>query len=80
MRINGKKAKTRIRKGKVVALVDLRKLPKGQYTIKTRATMKDGDVKTGTRRYRTCTPKQIAAEKAAKRKAAKKTAKAKARR
>ncbi len=41
--------------------------------------MTDGDVKTGTRRYRTCTKKQIAAEKAAKRKAAQKKA-AKARR
>ena len=76
VRINGKKASTRIRNGKVVALVDLRKMPKGIYTIKTRATMKDGDVKTGTRRYRTCTPKQIAAEKAAKRKAAKRKGKA----
>lgn len=75
VRINGKKTSTRIRNGKVVALVDLRKMPKGTYTIKTRATMKDGDVKTGTRRYRTCTPKQIAAEKAAKRKAAKRQGK-----
>ena len=78
IRVNGKKAVTRIRRGKVVTTVDLRKLPKGIYTIKTRAVMTDGDVKTGTRRYRTCTPKQRAAQKkAAKRKAA---AKAKARR
>lgn len=74
VRVNGKKVVTRVRRGKVVTTIDLRMLAKGTYTVRTRAVMSDGDVKTGTRRYRTCTPKQRAAQKAAKRKAAQKRA------
>ena len=74
VRVNGKKVVTRVRRGKVVTTIDLRMLAKGTYTIRTRAVMSDGDVKTGTRRYRTCTPKQRAAQKAASRKAAQKRA------
>ena len=55
--VNGKKV-TATRKGRgFTARVDLRKLPKGRFTVKIRKTLKGGKVKTETRRYRTCVPK-----------------------
>ena len=39
------------------ARVDLRRLPKGRFTVKIRKTFAGGAVKHETRRYRTCVPK-----------------------
>jgi hypothetical protein len=39
------------------AVVDLRGLPKGRFTVRIVVTGTDGRVLRGSRRYRTCTPK-----------------------
>ena len=55
--VNGKKVGAS-RKGRgFTAKVDLRKLPKGRFTVKIRKTLAGGKAKSETRRYRTCTPK-----------------------
>jgi hypothetical protein len=55
--VNGRRVKAK-RKGRgFTARVDLRKLPRGRFTVKVRKTLKSGRVRTETRRYRTCVPK-----------------------
>lgn len=56
--VNGKRAASQ-RGKRVTAPVDLRNLPKGRYTVKIRAVTSTGRVINGTRKYRTCTKKQI---------------------
>lgn len=55
--VNGKRVATR-RGKRVTAAVDLRNLPKGQYTVKIRVVTATGQVINGTRKYRTCAKKQ----------------------
>jgi hypothetical protein len=53
--VNGKKVKVTKRNGRFTAKIDLRKLPKGRYTVKITAKLKGGRTVKGTRRYFTCT-------------------------
>ena len=50
-----------IRKGaRLRSTVDLRKLPKGRFTVKISLKLKNGKTISATRRYRTCAPKKRA--------------------
>lgn len=61
VKLRGKTVATR--KGKrVTAPIDLRGLPKGTFTVSIRVVLTDGRVVTGSRTYRTCAPKQSAAQ------------------
>ena len=54
--VNGKRVKT-LRGKRITAPVVLRGLPKGQFSVRITATTRKGRKLTGTRKYRTCTPK-----------------------
>ena len=55
--VNGKQVA--VRKGaRVTAPVDLRRLPKGRYTVKITVTFASGKTLSGTRKYRTCAPRR----------------------
>jgi hypothetical protein len=54
--VNGKLVRT-LRGKRLTAPVVLRGLPKGRFAVKITATTRSGRKITGTRRYRTCTPK-----------------------
>jgi uncharacterized delta-60 repeat protein len=54
--VNGKQVKV-VRGKRLRAPVDLRKLPKGRFTVKIALTLEDGRTLTGTRKYRTCAKK-----------------------
>jgi hypothetical protein len=55
--VNGKRVA--VRKGKrLTAPVDLRRLPKGRFSVKITIVLGDGRVVTGTRKYRTCARKR----------------------
>jgi hypothetical protein len=56
--VNGKRVKVTRRNGRMVAVVDLRRLKKGRYTVKIIATTAQGRRVVSKRRYRTCTPKR----------------------
>jgi hypothetical protein len=56
--VNGKRVKVRRSGGRLRALVDLRGLKKGRYTVKIVATTAQGRRVVSKRRYRTCTPKR----------------------
>lgn len=55
--VNGRQVAVRSGK-RLTAPVNLTKLPKGRYTVKIVVRLADGRTVTGTRRYRTCTPKR----------------------
>ena len=55
--VNGKRVKT-VKKGRITAPVQLTGLPKGIFSVKITAKTRSGKKRTGTRRYRTCTPKR----------------------
>ena len=57
VRVNGKKVATR-RGRRITAPVNLRGLPKGRFAVKITVKLADGRTVSGTRRYRTCTPKK----------------------
>jgi methionine-rich copper-binding protein CopC len=57
VKVNGKRVATR-RGRRVTAPIDLRGLPKGRYRVQITIVTTDGRTLTGTRRYRTCTPKR----------------------
>jgi hypothetical protein len=57
VRVNGKVVATRHGR-RVTAPINLRRLPKGRYTVTIRAKTVLGRTVTETRRYRTCTPKR----------------------
>ncbi len=61
--VNGRRVAVRSGK-RLTAPVNLRKLPKGRYTVKITVKLADGRTLTGTRRYRTCTPKRKAGRRA----------------
>ena len=51
--------KVAVRRGvKLTAPVNLKGLPKGRYSVKIVLKLASGKQVTGTRRYRTCTPKK----------------------
>ena len=56
MLVNNKRVKSLTGK-KVTAPVDLRGLPKGQFTVKITVTTTSGKTLTQTRKYKTCAPK-----------------------
>jgi hypothetical protein len=56
--VNGKRVKVRRSGGRLRALVDLRGLKKGRYTVRIAATTLQGRRVVDKRRYRTCTPKR----------------------
>ena len=58
--VNGKAAKVRKVKGRFIARVDLRGLPKGRFTVAIRVTTRDKRKLRGSRRYKTCAKKQTA--------------------
>ena len=55
--VNGKRVTTKRKSGAFTARVDLRKLPRGRFTVKIRKTLEGGAIRNETRRYRTCVPK-----------------------
>ncbi len=55
--VNGKLVKT-VRGARLTAPVDLRSLPKGRFSVRIEVVTKSGRKVSGTRRYRTCTPKR----------------------
>jgi len=55
--VNGKSVKT-VKRSRITAPIVLAGLPKGRFTVKITATTEDGRKITGTRKYRTCTPKR----------------------
>ena len=55
--VNGQKVQT-VKKGRITAPVTLTGLPKGRFTVKITAKTRSGKTRTGTRKYRTCTPKR----------------------
>jgi hypothetical protein len=55
--VNGRRVAVR-RGARLTAPVDLRGLPKGRFTVRISALTADGRAIVGTRRYRTCAPKQ----------------------
>ena len=57
VRVNGKKVQT-VKRSRITAPVKLTGLPKGRFTVKITAKTRSGKTVTGTRRYRTCTPKR----------------------
>lgn len=57
MTLGGRRVKVARRNGRFIARVDLRRLPKGTFTVKTSTTLKGGGARSETRRYRACTPK-----------------------
>ena len=57
--VNGRRVATR-RLGRITAPVNLRGLPKGRYTVRIRAVTVLGRTISGSRRYRTCTPRRRA--------------------
>ena len=57
VRVNGKRVATR-RGARITAPVNLRGLPKGRFTVRITVKLADGRTVSGTRRYRTCTPKK----------------------
>jgi hypothetical protein len=57
VKVNTKRVKT-VRGRRITAPVNLRGLPKGRFTVSIQITLADGRKVTGTRRYRTCTPKR----------------------
>jgi hypothetical protein len=57
VRVNGKKVATR-RGRRITAPVNLRGLPKGRFAVRITVKLADGRTVSGTRRYRTCTPKK----------------------
>ncbi len=63
--VNGKRVKTLTGK-RLSAPVNLKGLPKGRFTVKITANAKDGRTVSGTRRYRTCTPKRKTRKKSTK--------------
>jgi hypothetical protein len=56
--VNGKQAIVRRQHGRLHAVVDLRKLKKGRYTVKIVALTSQGRQVVSQRRYRTCVPKR----------------------
>jgi hypothetical protein len=56
-RVNGLPAAVRAEDGRLRTTIDLRTLPRGRYTVTTRVVLQDGTVRTGVRRFRTCTPR-----------------------
>ncbi len=59
VRVNGKSVA--VRKGaRLRSKVDLRKLPKGRFTVKITLKLKSGKTISATRRYKTCAPKKHA--------------------
>ena len=60
--VNGRRVKT-VKGTRITAPVNLTGLPKGRFTVKITATTADGRKVTGTRRYRTCTPKRKSSRK-----------------
>ena len=57
--VNNKRAVTR-KGARITAPIDLRGLPKGRYTVKITVVTSTGAIISGTRKYRTCTRKQLA--------------------
>jgi hypothetical protein len=55
--VNGKRARV-LRGARLRSRVDLRGLPKGRFTVRVELTLADGRRVSGTRAYRTCTPKR----------------------
>jgi hypothetical protein len=55
--VNGRRVKVVVG-ARLTAPVDLRRLPRGRYTVKIVATTASGRVIQGNRRYRTCAPKR----------------------
>lgn len=55
--VNGTKVQT-VKKRRITAPVTLAGLPKGRFTVKITAKTRSGKTRTGTRKYRTCTPKR----------------------
>ncbi|MBA2348850.1 MAG: hypothetical protein H0V81_11200 [Solirubrobacterales bacterium] len=56
--IRGKRSRAKRTSGRFVAIVDLRKVPRGKVTLKIRAVTRTGRVLTGRRSYKTCTAKR----------------------
>lgn len=57
VRVNGRSVAVR-RGARLRSTVNLRSLPKGRFRVEIRLTLADGRIVSGTRRYRTCTPKR----------------------
>lgn len=55
--VNGKRVRV-VRGSRLRSMVNLKGLPKGRYVVKITVTTKSGKRYSGTRRYRTCTPKR----------------------
>jgi hypothetical protein len=58
VKVNGKRARVFRRHGKMHALVDLRRLRKGRYTVRIVAITAQGRRIVSFRRYHTCRPKK----------------------
>lgn len=56
--VDGKRARVMRRHGSLHAVVDLRGLRKGRYTVKIVALTSQGRQVVSKRRYRTCVPKK----------------------
>ena len=56
--VNGKRTRVLSRHGSLHAVVDLRRLRRGRYTVKIVALTSQGRQVVGKRRYRTCVPKK----------------------
>lgn len=61
VRVNGRKTTVK-RADRLKATIDLRYLPKGRATVAIKLKLADGRTITGTRTYRTCTPKRTTAK------------------
>ena len=59
--VNGKRVRTRKVKGRFTATVDLRGLPRGRFTVRIRVVTASGKTLRGSRRYRTCRSRRLAA-------------------
>ncbi|MBJ7331207.1 MAG: hypothetical protein JHC95_15025, partial [Solirubrobacteraceae bacterium] len=57
VKLRGTTVATRVGK-RVTAPIDLRGLPKGRFAVGIRITLADGQIVTGTRKYRTCAAKR----------------------
>jgi hypothetical protein len=58
VKLNGKTVATRRAGKRVTSPVDLRNLPKGQYTVSLAVLLNSGDVVRGKRKYKTCTSRK----------------------
>jgi hypothetical protein len=56
--VNGRAARVSRAGGRHVAQVDLRRLPRGRFTVRIAVLTAEGQPIRATRRYRTCTPKR----------------------